>query len=358
MLLTAFMLAAGLVLLIVGAEALVRGSSRLAIRLGVAPVVVGLTVVAFGTSSPELFVSAKAAVSGRADLSLGNVVGSNILNVLFILGASASLAPLLVTRKLIWTEVPIMVAASGLMILMGLDGRISRLDGSILIFLLGAYVWMQIRLGRKEGNGIGEAAPKEGAGRYMGVPACIGLVVGGLVALVWGAAWLLDAAVTLARAIGLSELVIGLTIVAAGTSLPEVATSLLASWRGQQDIAVGNVIGSCIFNVLGVLGVSAVISAQGVAVSPAALFFDIPVMIAAAVACLPIFLTGHVINRGEGVLFLFYYAAYTAYLILAVLQHDALSAFSLIMLAFVIPLTFVTLAVMAFRHIKTRPRTG
>jgi cation:H+ antiporter len=356
--LTLLTLLAGLALLIAGAEALVRGSSRLAIRLGVAPVVVGLTVVAFGTSSPELVVSARAAVAGQADLSLGNVLGSNILNVLFILGASACLAPLQVTRKLIWTEVPIMLAASGLMALLALDGRISRIDGSILVLLLGAYVWFQIRQGLKEGGGADAEAPDIDRGRRASAPLCLGLAAGGLAALVLGAAWLLEAAVNIARAFGLSELIIGLTIVAAGTSLPEVATSLLAAWRGQRDIAVGNVVGSCIFNILGVLGISAILGPEGIGVSRAALFFDIPVMLAAALACLPIFLTGHVINRWEGALFLFYYAAYTAYLILAALEHHALRGFSLSMLVFVAPLTAATLSVTVYRHFQARSQPG
>jgi cation:H+ antiporter len=164
-----------------------------------------------------------------------------------------------------------------------------------------------------------------------------------------------DAAVALARALGLSELVIGLTIVAAGTSLPEVVTSIVAALRGQRDIAVGNVVGSCIFNVLAVLGITAAVAPGGVAVAPAALSFDIPVMIAVAVACLPIFFTGHLIARWEGGLFLFYYAAYTAYVILKATEHDALPAFSGVMAAFVLPLTAVTLLVLAVRARRRPP---
>lgn len=341
------MLAAGLGLLGLGAEALVRGAAGLALRFGIPPLVVGLTVVAFGTSAPETFVSVRAAWAGQADLSLGNVIGSNVLNVLFVLGGAALLTPLRVTEKLVRREVPLMVAASGLAFLLSLDGRIARAEGALLLTLLGAYTFLQIRQTSRE-----DGPPEGGAETRRPAAACLGFVVGGLAALGWGAAWLLEAAVSLARAFGLSELVIGLTIVAAATSLPEAATSLLASYRGQRDIAVGNVVGSNLFNILGVLGLSALLGEEGVAVSPAARHFDFPVMLAAAVACLPIFITGHVINRWEGALFLAYYAAYTAYLVLAALDHDAQEPFGAAMLFFVAPLTAVTLAVALWRHLR------
>jgi cation:H+ antiporter len=178
------------------------------------------------------------------------------------------------------------------------------------------------------------------------------MVVAGLGALVVGSDLLVDAAVTFARALGLSELVIGLTIVAAGTSLPEVATSLLAAVRGQRDIAVGNVIGSNLFNILGVLGLAGAVAPDGIPVSPVAMRFDVPVMVAAAVACLPIVFTGHRINRWEGGLLLAYYAAYTAFLVLDATGHDALPAFSWVMAAFVLPLTGATLAVIVWRSVR------
>ncbi len=175
------------------------------------------------------------------------------------------------------------------------------------------------------------------------------LIAGGLALLVLGSRWLVEGAVALAQVLGVSELVIGLTVIAAGTSLPEVATSVVASIRGERDIAVGNVIGSCLFNVLAVLGLSSVFSADGILVAAAALRFDIPVMIAVSVACLPIFFTGYQIARWEGALFLAYFAGYTLYLILGAGQHDALPAFSAVMGMFVLPLTAVTLAVLAIR---------
>lgn len=344
---TTLLLLGGLALLVLGAEFLIRGASRLALRAGIPSLVVGLTIVAYGTSAPEMIVSAKAALAGQADLALGNVVGSNIFNVLFILGASALLAPLLVSRPIIQREVPIMIAVSVLLWVLALDGRVSRAEGALLLVLLGAYTVFQVRLGLRQGNG-NPVPVKSSPG--LNVLA----IVGGLALLVLGAHWFLDGSVQLARSAGLSELIIGLTIVAAGTSLPEVATSLLATWRGERDLAVGNVVGSNIFNILGVLGASAVLGG-GVAVSGAARAFDIPLMTAVALACLPIFFTGHVIARWEGVVFLFYYAAYTAFLVLDARAHDALPLFNAMMMWFALPLTVLTLAVLTYRHVGKAP---
>lgn len=335
----------GLVLLVGGAELLIRGSSRLALRLGVPSLVVGLTVVAYGTSTPELVVSAKAALSGQPDLALGNVVGSNIFNVLLILGASALVAPLRVTRPIIWREVPVMIGTSLLAWGLALDGRISRGDGTLLVVLLIAYTVYQIQAGLKEGG----KKPAEERTKVSILGSLVSIAVG-LAVLVWGARWLLEGSVSLARGLGVSELIIGLTIVAAGTSLPEVATSLLATWRGEREIAIGNVVGSNIYNVLAVLGLAAVIGPEGVPVSAPALHFDIPVMVAVAVACLPILLTGHLIARWEGALFLFYYGAYTLFLILNAAGHDALPAFSAAMLWGALPLTAITLLVGIAHH--------
>lgn len=347
----------GLGLLLVGAELLVRGAATLAARVGIPPLVVGLTVVAFGTSSPELAVSIQSAMGGQADIALGNVVGSNVFNVLFILGVSAVVAPLLVSRQLVRIEVPVMIGVSCLAWLLALNGRISRWEGVAMAAGLAVYTALQVRMG------LGERAPASGGepepdlpgvpaageAKRAGIPAQVAFIVVGLVMLMLGSRWLVNGAVQAATTLGISELVVGLTIVAAGTSLPEVATSILASFRGQRDIAVGNVVGSNIFNLLGVLGLSAAIAPGGVAVPASALAFDLPVMTAVAVACLPIFFTGRVIARWEGLVFLGYYVAYVAYLILRASQHDALEEFGGIMLLFVIPLTVLTLAVVLVR---------
>jgi cation:H+ antiporter len=344
----------GLIALVLGAELLVRGASKLALSFGISPLVVGLTVVAFGTSSPELAVSVQSAWTGRVDIALGNVVGSNIFNILFVLGVSALITPLVVHRQLVRQEVPLLIGASLLLWALASDGGIGRLDGLIFVALLVGYTVLVIRQSRRdtaaerEANGEVPSLDKPAWDRHWSVQL---LLVGvGLVLLVLGSNWLVDAAVTLARQLGMSELIVGLTIVAIGTSLPEVATSVMAALRGERDIAVGNVIGSNMFNILAVLGISASIAPGALLVPPSMPAFDLPVMVAVTLACLPIFFTGHLIAHWEGGVFLAYYMAYTAYLILDVAGHDAQAGFSMVMGGFVLSLTAVTLAVLAWRH--------
>lgn len=352
---TYLMLLLGLGALLVGAEALVRGASRLALATGLSPLVIGLTVVAFGTSAPELAVGIGSVRSGASDLAIGNVVGSNITNVLLILGLSGLIAPLVVQRQLVRIDVPVMIAASIGVFALALDGRISRPEGLLLVAAAVAYLVMQVRIGRRDGAVAsgGEEAPARGETRPL---IDVGFVLGGLALLVLGADWLVDSAVTIAAALGLSELVIGLTVVAVGTSMPEIATSIIATVRGERDLAVGNVVGSNILNLLLILGVTVLFAPEGLPIGPAALNFDLPVMTAVAVACLPIFFTGHCIQRWEAAVFLAYYAAYTAYLLLDAAGHDALPAYSRVMLYFVVPLTAVTLAVVTARALQERRR--
>ncbi|MDR7418808.1 MAG: calcium/sodium antiporter [Armatimonadota bacterium] len=354
---TLLLFAAGVVLLIVGAETLVRGASRLAAAAGISPLVIGLTVVAYGTSSPEMAVSVKSALAGQVDIALGNVVGSNIFNVLFILGVSALVAPLVVQAQLVRLDVPLMIGVSAVLFVLGLDGAINRPDGALLCAGFIGYTVFAIVQSRRESREIQDEYAQEFAarpGETRRWPIDGALIVVGLGLLVLGSRWLVDGAVVMARALRVSELIIGLTIVAAGTSLPEVATSLIAAVRGERDIAVGNVVGSNLFNILAVLGTSALAAPQALTVSAAALRFDIPVMLAVAVASLPIFFTGHLIARWEGALFLSYYAAYVLYLILDAVGHDALPAFSGVMLVFVLPLTVLTLAIGVARSLGRR----
>jgi cation:H+ antiporter len=335
----------------------VRGASRLAGSLGISPLVIGLTVVAFGTSSPEAAVSIGSALGGEADIGVGNVVGSNIFNVLFILGLSALVAPLVVSSQLVRIDAPLMVGASVLLLTLAVDGSLGRLDGLLLSGGIIAYIVFAIWHSRRQDEEAYAAYEQEYSGSQAGrIAVQVGFVVAGLGMLVLGSRWLVDGAVAIASAVGVSELIIGLTVVAAGTGLPEVATSMLATFRGEREIAVGNVVGSCLFNILAVLGLTGLVAPGGIAVASAAISFDIPVMIATAVACLPIFFTGHRINRWEGLLFLGYYVAYTLYLLLNATGHEALPAFSFAMLAFVIPLTAVTLAVFAARSLRRRIR--
>ena len=357
---TPLILLFGLVLLVIGAEALVRGSAKVAASLGISPLVIGLTVVAFGTSMPEMAVSVVSGLTGQAGISLGNVVGSNIFNVLVILGISALIMPLVVSQRLVRLDVPFMVAASILTFIVGLDGKISRVDGIILFGGIIGYTIFLIYQSRQEKKEVEdeyarEYGTKEGTNLKSRM-VNIALIVGGLGLLVLGSRWLVQGAVSTAQLLGVSELIIGLTLVAAGTSLPEVATSIIATIRGERDIAVGNVVGSNIFNILAVLGLSSIIAPNGINVSAVALGFDIPVMIAVAVACMPVMFTGNVIARWEGALFLGYYLAYTLYLVLAATQHDSLSVLSAVMLDFVIPLTSLTLVVTLSRSMRHRNR--
>jgi cation:H+ antiporter len=348
----------GLVALVVGANLLVRGASRLAAALGISPLVIGLTVVAFGTSAPELAVSVQSAWSGQTDIAVGNVVGSNILNVLLILGLSALIAPLIVAERLVRKEVPLMIGVSILLLLLALDGDVSRIEGALLFAGVLTYMVYLIVQARREGAAAtagydlefgGDAAIR---GRHW--VAQIGLVVCGLVLLVVGSNWLVEGAVQTARLLGLSELVIGLTIVAAGTSLPEAAASVVAALRGERDIAVGNVVGSNLFNILAVLGLASLVSPSGLAVPASLLAFDLPVMIAVAIACLPIFLSGYRIDRWEGALFLAYYVCYVSYLLLAATGHALLPQFAAAMALFALPLTAVTVGVVTYRGLREK----
>ncbi len=335
----------GTVFLVAGAEFLVRGASRLARTVGLSPLVIGLTVVAFGTSAPEMAISVKAALAGEADIAFGNVVGSNIFNVLFILGLSALLAPLAVCRQVVRMDVPVMITVSGLVWLLALDGRVDRLEGTGLFAAFLLYTAFLVIKGRRESaaeaQATGRAAGGDAASPVQGrkvLALSSATALAGLAILVLGARWLVAGAVSLAQMLGVSELVIGLTVVAAGTSLPELVTSVVAALRNERDIAVGNVVGSNVFNILAVLGGAAAASPRGVGAAPAALSFDVPVMTAAAAACLPVFFTGGRIARREGALFLGFYVAYVCYLVMAAQRSIGLEWFGRAMWWFVIPL--------------------
>jgi cation:H+ antiporter len=361
-----FLFIAGLVCLVVGANLLVRGASKLALSFGISPLVVGLTIVAFGTSAPEVAVSVASVLEGKTDMAIGNVVGSNIFNVLFILGLSALIVPLVVHRQLIRQEVPIMFGVTLLMALMAMDGRLNMAESLALVTLMVLYTGFLVVQSRREtaANQAAAQASAQGVDEFEAelqasppgawdakLPAQLALMAVGLTLLVLGSDWLVGAAVVFAKALGVSDVVIALTIVAAGTSMPEVATSIAAALKGERDIAVGNVVGSNIFNILGCLGISGVVAGgAGLVVAPSLLAFDIWVMLAVALACLPMFITGGEIARWEGGVFAGYYVAYVSYLILAAQEHEALGAFSSVMLSFVVPLTVITLVVSVVRR--------
>lgn len=350
---------AGLGLLVLGAELLVRGASRLALAVGLSPLVVGLTVVGMGTSAPEVAVSVGAVMGGQSDIAIGNVVGSNIFNVLLILGLSALIVPLVVHSQIIRQEVPIMVAISLLLVIMVQDRVIGMYEGAILTALLVVYtsfiVAQSRRATRAAAADMETPEAKVGSGGWSDSRLVqVGMIIGGLACLIVGSRLLVTASVAFAQALGISELVIGLTIVAAGTSLPEVATSITAALKGERDIAVGNVVGSNIFNILGCLGLSGLVAGTaGISIAPSVMAFDIWVMLATAIACIPIFLSGREIARWEGFVFVAYYVFYVTYLVLAAEQHDALETLTTAMVYFVIPLTLVTTVAIYLRPNRT-----
>lgn len=349
------MLCVGLVLLVVGADTLVKGAARLASSFGVPSLVIGLTVVAFGTSAPELAVSVKAAYSGQAELAIANAVGSNIFNVLLILGLSAVIVPLVISKQLIRQDVPIMVAASALTFWMVQDGEISRLEASILFAGLLAYVAFLFYQGKAQGAEVpGDDDVAEMLKEQKPLWQNLLLVVGGLVLLVLGARWLVQSAVELATAWGVNEAVIGLTIIAAGTSLPEVVTSVVASIRGERDIAVGNVVGSNIFNILCVLGLSGLVSPTPLLAGEQMIALDIPVMVAVALLCVPFFFAGAILNRIEGVLFLLCYVAYTWYLVAMALKLDYLPTLQQAVMYGLIPVVIFYVVVSLAHDLRQR----
>lgn len=341
------LLIAGFTLLLGGAEMLVRGASHLAITFGISPLVVGLTVVSLGTSSPEISVSVVSALSGQGDIAIGNVVGSNIFNILFALGLAAVVVPLVVDQRVVRRELPIMIGSGVLMLALTLDGILGRLDGALLFVGMAVFLGYLVRGERKERKEVvAEPVTNEQRAASRRRIAIDGvLVVAGLGLLTLGSRWLVDGATQLARAFAVSELIIGLTIIAAGTGLPEVATSVVAAFRGERDIAVGNAVGSNIFNILAVLGITGLVTPGGVPIAPAVSNFDLPVMLAVSLLAVPIFFSGFRIARLEGLLFLGLYIAYVVYLVLDSRGHDALPAFSGVMLYGVLPAAAIIVAI-------------
>jgi cation:H+ antiporter len=312
---------AGLAALIVGAEVLTRFGTRLAALVGVPPIIIGLTIVAIGTSAPELAVGIDAALQGSGSLSVGNIAGTNTFNILFILGVSAVLWPLSLELRAIRFDLPVMTAAAAALMLMSLDGLLSRTEGVILVAGAIVYTLGIIRDARRESR----AVKAEFAGQYPtpatrnalnAVASSFAALVAGIAVVVVGARWLVDGAVDLARMLGVSQAFIGLTVVAIGTSSPELVTTVVSTLRQQRDVAVGNLIGSSTYNILFILGVTALVPADGIAIEPALIYIDIPIMGLVAVACIPVFVSGREVSRREGAFFVGCYLWYLAYLLL------------------------------------------
>lgn len=307
-----FSLGLGLLALYFGAEALVKGGAGLALRLGLTPLVIGLTVIAFGTSSPEMVVSAQASYGGNGAIAIGNVVGSNLCNIALILGLCALISPLRADLQIIRREVPIMIGVTLLALLFLADGHVARWEGAVLVASLIAYTAITVRQARAATADQAGFPDELGQGKPLGLGASILFVVGGLGILVLGSHLFVEGAVTLATRWGMSQIAIGLTIVAIGTSLPELATSLLASLKRQGDVAIGNIVGSNIFNMLGILGVAALVAPLR---APELSWIDLGVMFAVSVGLLPVVRSGGRISRCEGALLLAVYIGYTWWLL-------------------------------------------
>ncbi len=347
----------GLVLLVAGGEFLVRGASALAVKAGISPLVVGLTVVSVATSAPELAVTTEAVFSGESELAIGNVVGSNIANILLVLGVCAIVLPLGIRRQLVRIDVPFLIVLGVVTAVLASDGLISTLDGLLLLLAWVGHTVMSVWLSRR--SDMGDPAPigSEDVPEPVALPVALGLVALGVGVLVGGANLLVSGAVSIATGLGVSSLVVGLTVVAIGTSLPELVASIIAVRKRQGDLAVGNAIGSCLANIGLVLGVPSALKPGGLPVPSAVLSIDLPLMVAASVALLPVIYTGARIARREGGLFVVLYLCYTTYLVLNARGHESASGFSWVMLSLVLPLVFLTLTLLAGRERRMRRRS-
>ncbi len=332
-------LLSGLVLLLIGAELMVRAAVRLAERLHVRPLIIGLTIVALGSSAPQMAVSLQAALTDNPDIAVGSVVGSGIFNILVTLGLSALIIPLRVSRQLVRLDIPLMIGASLLVFILAWNKDLGRFDGVLLLGALALYLGLLLRQSRHSTRPHTQR-PTETQQSWL---ISVLMILAGLAMLVFAGRLLLGAAVVVATDLGLSERVIGLTVVAVGTSLPELATSLIAALRGQRDIAVGNVIGANLFNLLGVLGLTALLAPTPLSVSPNALDFDLPVMLGVAALCLPVFYSGYRVTRAEGLLLLGLYLVYGLHVVSFTTGMPLAGKLERLMLFYVLPalLTFL-----------------
>lgn len=312
-----FLFLLGLSLLIVGAEMVVRGASRLALSMGIRPIVLGLTIVAVGTSMPELAVGVIASTQGSGALAVGNIAGTNVFNLIFILGLSALIQPLPLHARILKLELPVILAAATLMTALAWDGLLSRMDGGIMLLTAIAYTALLIQISRGEVREV-KREFQEAFDARLDKPNRAKetiILAAGLALSVLGADWLVDGAVGLARAWGFSDALIGLTIVAVGTSSPEMATTIVATIKGERDVAIGNLIGSSIYNILVILGATCLVPTGGIPVERQLLSFDIPIMVVVCYGAMPVFLTGRQVSRFEGAAGIALYIVYMIWLL-------------------------------------------
>jgi len=313
-------LLAGLALVTVGAEVVVRSASHVAASLGVSPMMLGLTVVAIGTSMPELAVGITAANQNSGALAVGNIAGTNVLNILLILGLSAMLKPLSLELRVLRLDLPVMLAAALMMALLAWDGMLDRTEGALLLVSALLYTVVLVQVARRESRAVRRefreiyGVPRtRHAGRQRAIAGL--LLVAGMALTVLGADWLVDGASSIARSFGVSEAVIGLTIVAVGTSAPELVTTVMSTLKGERDVAIGNLLGSSIYNILVILGLTCLLATRPLAVDRELLVVDIPLMAGVALLCVPVFVTGRSVSRAEGTLFVAGYLTYLALLL-------------------------------------------
>jgi cation:H+ antiporter len=326
----------------------VRAAVGLAVVLQIRPLFLGLTVVALGSSAPQMAVGLQAAFSSSSDIAVGSVVGSNIFNVLVTLGLSALIIPLRVARQLVRVDIPLMIAATALVAGLAWNGVLSALDGVILLLALGGYIVVVVR---QFAHGTRPARPTTDRPRRKAGPLImrLSMMIGGLLLMIYGSHFLVSAATLIAEDLGLSERVIGLTVIGIATSLPALMTSLIAALRGERDIAVGNVIGSNLFNLLGVLGATALISPEPLSISPNALDFDLPVMLAAAALILPLFYSGYRVTRLEGLLLLALYVVYGLHIVSFTTGMPLADRLETLMVHYVLPVLAVGIALSTYR---------
>jgi len=349
--------AVGVLGLLIAANLVVAGSSQLGLMLGLTPTIIGLTIVAAGTSAPELAVVGQAVANGDSELAVGSIIGSNIANVLLVLGIVATLGAVQVNARVIRIDIPIMIGASLLFFAFAFNTVIGRLEALVLLAGIVSFTAWTIRSARSkplpdvtDGSGV---TVHRSTRTYVVLGAKL---IAGVAGLALSARLVVSGAEEIAASLGVPELIIGLTVVAIGTSAPEIVTTVVAALRGQADLAVGNAVGSNIYNILFVLGAVGLFAPDGIAVSSDAVALDLPVMLAAAIACLPVLAADHVLSRWEGLVFLGYYLAYIAFLALDAADHDAKDDFALFFGVIVVPLTVITIATIAVRQFQQRQR--
>ena len=358
-----FLFLGGLVGLLLAGHLLIVGATRIGERLGMGPSVIGLTLVAAGTSAPELAVFYQAVQADDTALAVGSIIGSNIANVLLVLGLIATLGAVQVSPHTVRVDIPVMATASVGLLVLASDGTLSRTDGIVLLVPLALYIWWMLRTRANTPTPSVTKGPKQGGPRLpatqrSGLPVALGGIAVGVIGLVFAAGFVVDGAEQIAVAVGVPELIVGLTIVALGTSAPEITTSLLAAIRGDRNLAVGNALGSNIFNILLVLGLSGALSPNGIAFGDDAVRLDLPILVAAAIACVPIVFGDHILDRWEGLLFVAFYVIYLGFLALDGTDRLVTDPLTIVLAVFVIPLGLISLGVAIAKVRKSRHRVA